>query len=100
MAFSFAKRDRLRSEAFTLQTLALHLAGTTHGLGNLTGTTLGGLFKVATELHLTEDAFALHFLLEGFQRLVNIIITNENLHGVVISFGVLILPSGVCSITH
>ncbi len=84
--------NRLTSEALALQALALHLAGATHGLGNLAGAALGRLFKVATELHLTEDAFALHFLLEGFQRLVNIIITNENLHGVVISFGVLILP--------
>jgi len=32
------------------------------------------------ELHLTEDAFALHLLLQRPKGLVNIVVTNENLH--------------------
>jgi hypothetical protein len=32
------------------------------------------------ELHLAEDAFALHLLLQRPQRLVDIVVTDENLH--------------------
>jgi len=32
------------------------------------------------ELHLAEDAFALHLLLQDFEGLVDIVVTNENLH--------------------
>ncbi len=38
---------------------------------------------MTTQLHFTEDAFALHFLLEGLEGLINIVVTNENLHWVV-----------------
>jgi len=33
-----------------------------------------------TELHLAEDAFALHLLLQYFESLVDIVVTDENLH--------------------
>jgi hypothetical protein len=36
---------------------------------------------VTAHLHFTEDAFALHLLLEGAERLINIVIANEYLHG-------------------
>jgi len=32
------------------------------------------------ELHLAEDAFALHLLLQYLEGLVDIVVTNENLH--------------------
>jgi len=35
---------------------------------------------MATQLHFTEDAFALHLLLERLERLVDIVVANENLH--------------------
>jgi hypothetical protein len=35
---------------------------------------------MAAQLHLTEDAFALHFFLQRAQRLIDIVVTNENLH--------------------
>lgn len=38
-------------------------------------------------LHFTEAAFALHLLLEGLQRLIDVIIANENLYQVKLSFG-------------
>ena len=67
-------------EAFALDALALHLAGAAHGLGGLTGAALGGFLIMAAELHLAENAFALELLLERLQRLVDVIVTNENLH--------------------
>lgn len=35
---------------------------------------------MATQLHLAEDAFALHFLLERFESLVDVVVADENLH--------------------
>ncbi len=35
---------------------------------------------MAAELHLAEDALALHFLLQHLERLVDIVVTDENLH--------------------
>jgi hypothetical protein len=70
----------LVSETLTLQALALHLAGAAYGLGGLAGTALGRLFEVTAELHFAENALALKLFLERFQRLIDIIITNENLH--------------------
>gem|GEM_PF-479835 len=79
--FPFGGREGL--EAFTLQTLTLHLAGATNSFSCFAGALFGGLFEVATQLHFTKHAFALHLLLERLKRLVNIVVTNENLHGAV-----------------
>jgi hypothetical protein len=35
---------------------------------------------MAAELHLAEDALALHFLLQYSEGLVDIVVTDENLH--------------------
>jgi hypothetical protein len=35
---------------------------------------------MAAELHLAEDAFALHLLLQHLEGLVDIVVTDENLH--------------------
>jgi hypothetical protein len=35
---------------------------------------------MATELHLAEDAFALHLLLESAERLIDVVVPDENLH--------------------
>ena len=35
---------------------------------------------MAAQLHLAEDTFPLHFLLERLERLIDIVVTNENLH--------------------
>jgi hypothetical protein len=34
----------------------------------------------ALQLHHTEYAFALKLLFEGFQRLIDVVFTNDNLH--------------------
>jgi len=68
-------------QTFALETLARQLAGAAHGFGLFTGALFGGLLVVSAHLHFTEDAFALHFLLERAESLVNIVIANEYLHG-------------------
>ena len=35
---------------------------------------------MAAELHLAEDALALHFLLQHLEGLIDIVVTDENLH--------------------
>src|SRR5262249_40809170 len=69
-----------RQQAFALQLLARELARTAHGFGLFAGLLLGGLFIVAAELHLAEDALALHLFLQRLESLVDIVIANENLH--------------------
>ena len=75
-----------RSKTLALQALALHLAGAANSLGSLTGAAFGRLFIVAAQLHFPENTFALHLFLERFQRLINIVFTNEDLHLAAVSF--------------
>ncbi|GFE92715.1 hypothetical protein DmAi_07740 [Acetobacter persici] len=35
---------------------------------------------MTTQLHFTEDAFTLHFFLERFESLIDIVVTDENVH--------------------
>jgi len=67
-------------EPLALQPLAFHLAGAAHGLGSLTGSAFRRFLIVPSQFHLAEHALALHLLLERFQRLIDIVVTNENLH--------------------
>ena len=78
-----AEPDRL--EAFALDTLAFHFTGSPHGFRRFSCSALGGFLVVTPELHLAEHAFALHLLLKRFQRLIDIVVTNENLHFDVVS---------------
>src|SRR6185437_1749615 len=66
--------------AFAFHPLAHELAIAAHGLGLLTHATLGRLFVRASPLHLAERPLALHLLLEGTQRLVDVVVADENLH--------------------
>jgi hypothetical protein len=65
---------------FALRLLPRELAGAADGLGLLAGALLGGLLVIITELHLAEDAFALHFLLQSPEGLIDIVIANDDLH--------------------
>ena len=67
------------------QTLPLHLfadelAGAANGFRLLSDSLLRGFLVMAAELHLAEDALALHLLLQHPEGLVNIVVTDENLH--------------------
>jgi hypothetical protein len=68
------------------QTLALHLfagelAGAADGFRFLPDSLLGGFFVTAAEPHLAEYALALHLFLQHPEGLVDIVVTDENLHG-------------------
>jgi hypothetical protein len=69
-----------RDQAFALRFLARELAGAADGFGFFAGAPLGGLLIMSTQLHFAEDAFALHLLLQRLERLIDIIVANENLH--------------------
>src|SRR5689334_11079635 len=69
-----------RQQAFALQLLAGQLARAAHGFGLFTSLLLGGLLVMSAELHLAENALALHLLLQRLEGLVDIVIANENLH--------------------
>src|SRR6185295_14381207 len=83
-AAAFARRGlRLhRQQAFALHLLARQLAGPADRLGLLARFLFGWLFVMAAELHLAEDALALHLFLQRLEGLVDIVVTNENLHAV------------------
>jgi hypothetical protein len=74
------KLHRALSETFPLQPLAFQLPGTPDGFRRFARTPFGRLLVVSPEFHLPEYAFALHLLLQRFKRLVNVIISNEDLH--------------------
>src|SRR5271157_538192 len=76
----------LSSEPLALDPLALQLAGAANGFSGLTGAALGRLLIVPPQLHLAENPLPLHLLLERLQRLVDIVVTNENLHLAACSF--------------
>ena len=73
-------------EALALQPLTLQLPGATHGLGRFASPTLGRLLVVPPQLHLAKDTLPLHFLFERLQRLIDVIVTHENLHLAAYSF--------------
>jgi hypothetical protein len=43
---------------------------------------------MSTELHFSEDTLALHFFLQCLERLVDIVVTDENLHLMFLFIGV------------
>ena len=67
-------------EALALQPLALQLSGAAHGLRGFAGPTLGRLLVVPSQLHFAENPLPLHLLLERLERLINVVVTHENLH--------------------
>jgi hypothetical protein len=60
--------------------LRSELAGAADGGGALAGALLRRLLIVTAQLHLAVDALALQLLLERAQRLVDIIVANDDLH--------------------
>ena len=69
-----------RLKTFALQPLSLHLAGSPDGLRGFPRPALRRLLKMAAQLHLAEDSFPLHLFLKRLERLIDIVVTNENLH--------------------
>src|SRR6185436_12371391 len=66
-------------QAFALHALALQLAVTADRLGPFASTLFRRFFVVASEFHLAEDAFPLHLLFERFERLIDVVVANDDL---------------------
>jgi len=69
----------LRLELVPLRALAQELAVAPHGLGLLARPSLGRLLVMPPHPHLAVEALALHLLLQGAQRLIDIVVANLNL---------------------
>src|SRR4028119_1147935 len=66
--------------AVALGALALELAGPANRGGAFAGALLRRLLVMTPELHLAIDALTLQLLLERPQRLVDIVVANDDLH--------------------
>ena len=66
--------------AFALQFLASELPRTADSFGFFARPFNGRLFIMLAEFHFTENPLALHFLLQRPKRLIDIVVTNQNLH--------------------
>lgn len=69
-----------RSESFAFDALALHFTSPADSLSGFAGAALRRFFVMTPQLHFPKHAFALQFLFERLQRLIDIVVTNENLH--------------------
>src|SRR4051812_28165746 len=67
-------------EALALQPLALQLTGPAHSFRGFAGAALRRLLVMPPKLHFAENPLPLHLLLERLERLVDIVVTHENLH--------------------
>src|SRR5690606_11583826 len=67
-------------KAFALGALARQLACAAHRFGLFACALLGRLLVMSAHLHLAENAFALHLLLQRAKRLVDIVVADEYLH--------------------
>ena len=67
-------------ETVAFQTLAFQFARTTNGFGFFTSLLFRRLFKIAAQFHFTENAFALHFLFQSFQSLIDVVVANNYLY--------------------
>src|SRR6185312_548100 len=69
-----------RQETFALHLLARELAGAADRFRLFPRFLFGGFLVMTAELHLAENAFALHLLLQRLEGLVDVVVANEYLH--------------------
>jgi hypothetical protein len=67
-------------QTFLLGPLARQFTGAAHRFGLFTGPAFRRLFKILPHFHFAEDAFALQFLLQGAERLIDVIVANTDLY--------------------
>lgn len=67
-------------KALAFDPLALKLTGPAHRFGFLPSALFRRLFVGLAEFHFAKDAFSLHLFLQGFQRLIDIIIAYDDLY--------------------
>jgi hypothetical protein len=68
-----------RNGALALRTLPLQLAVTADRFRAFSSALLARLLVMASQLHLAEDAFALHLFLQRLQRLIDVVVANNDL---------------------
>ncbi len=73
-------------EAFAFQSFTLQLPGAAYGFRGFASSAFGRLFVVPPQLHLAKNSLPLHLLFERFERLVDIVVTHEDLHLAACSF--------------
>src|SRR5690348_4179968 len=69
-----------RQQAFALHLLARELAGAADRFRLFPRLLFGGFLVMTAELHLAENAFALHLFLQRLEGLVDVVVANEYLH--------------------
>lgn len=83
----------LRLVAFPIHPLPQQLAVTANGFGLFAGLAFGRLLIGTAQLHFPENAFALHLLLQRFQRLIDVIVAYNYVYDDLASRGWLIVPT-------
>ncbi len=73
-------------QAFALHFFTGQFASAPNRFRFLASSFLRRLLIMATKLHFAKDAFALHFFLERLERLIDIVVANENLHSLFLAF--------------
>src|SRR5262249_27237273 len=68
-----------REQAFALEALALQFAIAADGFGAFAGAFFAGFLVVAAELSFAKDGFTLHLLVQRLERLVDIVVANDDL---------------------
>jgi hypothetical protein len=79
----FLLRTRIRKKAFALGLFAGEFAGSSDRLIALPRRSFGRLLVEPSELHLPKDAFPLHFLFEDPERLVDVVVANQDLQAII-----------------
>ena len=68
-------------EALAFHALAQKLTRAPHRLGLFPGALFRWLLVIPTEFHFPENALALHLLFQRAQVLIDVVVSNQNLHG-------------------
>jgi hypothetical protein len=68
-----------RNTAFPLKLFAGELANAPYAFGLFASPFLGRLFVMLPESHIPENALTLHLFLQNTERLLNVVITYQNL---------------------
>ena len=74
-----------RQETFALRALASQFPRPADGFGLLARLALGGLLEMVAAFHLPEETLALHLLLERLQRLVDVVVADNDLNDLKLS---------------
>src|SRR5262249_60684524 len=75
-----------RQQPLALHALARELARPADRFRLFARLLFGGLFVMAAKLHFAEDPLALHLLLQRLEGLVDVVVTDENLHAAFLCF--------------